>query len=47
MYMARKTTSLSDTQIRKAKSKEKGYKLFDGDGLFVWVSPKGGKLWRG
>lgn len=44
--MARRTIPLSDTQIKKAKPKEKGYKLFDGDGLFLWISPTGGKLWR-
>ena len=44
--MARRTVPLSDTQIKKAKSKEKGYKLFDGDGLFLWISTTGGKLWR-
>ena len=44
--MARRTIPLSDTQIKKAKPKEKGYKLFDGDGLFIWISPTGGKLWR-
>ncbi len=44
--MARRTVPLSDTQIKKAKPREKGYKLFDGDGLFLWISPTGGKLWR-
>ena len=44
--MARRTIPLSDTQIKKAKSREKGYKLFDGDGLFLWISSTGGKLWR-
>ena len=44
--MARRIAPLTDTQIKKAKSKEKGYKLFDGDGLFLWISPTGGKLWR-
>ena len=44
--MARRTIPLSDTQIKKTKPKEKGYKLFDGDGLFLWVSKTGGKLWR-
>jgi len=44
--MARRTIPLSDTQIKNAKPKEKGYKLFDGDGLFLWLSPTGGKLWR-
>ncbi len=44
--MARRTVPLSDTQIKKAKPKEKGYKLFDGNGLFLWISNTGGKLWR-
>jgi integrase len=44
--MARRTIPLSDTQIKKAKPKEKGYKLFDGEGLFLWISTTGGKLWR-
>jgi len=44
--MARKTVPLTDTQIRNAKPKDKGYKLFDGDGLFLWISVKGAKLWR-
>ncbi|MBC2710223.1 MAG: integrase arm-type DNA-binding domain-containing protein [Desulfosarcina sp.] len=37
---------LSDTKIRNAKPKFKQYKLFDGDGLFLLVSPSGGKWWR-
>lgn len=37
---------LSDREIRGAKPREKGYKLFDGDGLFLYVSPAGGKSWR-
>lgn len=37
---------LSDTKIRNAKPKAKQYKLFDGDGLFLLVSPAGGKWWR-
>ena len=38
--------ALSDTKIRNAKPKSKQYKLFDGDGLFLLISPKGGKWWR-
>lgn len=38
--------ALSDTKIRNAKPKSKQYKLFDGDGLFLLVSPGGGKWWR-
>src|ERR1700740_1813354 len=37
---------LSDVQIRKAKAADKPYKLTDGGGLHVYVSPAGGKLWR-
>ncbi len=38
--------SLTDAKIRAAKAKEKAYKLFDGDGLYLEVSPAGGKWWR-
>jgi integrase len=37
---------LSDTKIRGAKPKERPYKLFDGDGLFLIVHPTGGRWWR-
>ncbi len=37
---------LSDTKIRAARPKEKPYKLFDTDGLFLIVHPKGGRWWR-
>lgn len=37
---------LTDTEIRKAKPKEKAYRLSDGTGLYLWVTPAGGKLWR-
>ena len=37
---------LTDTAIRKAKSGEKPIRLFDGGGLYLEVSPAGGKLWR-
>ncbi len=37
---------LPDTRIRNAKPKSKPYKLFDGGGLFLLVSPNGSKLWR-
>ncbi len=44
--MARTITALSDTQIKLAKAKDKDYKLFDGGGLFLFVSKAGGKHWR-
>lgn len=40
------TNSLSDSQCRAAKPREKAYKLFDGHGLFLYVSPAGAKVWR-
>jgi hypothetical protein len=38
--------SLSDVKIRAAKPKGKKFKLFDGAGLYIEVSPTGGKFWR-
>ena len=38
--------SLTDTKARNAKPKNKQFKLFDTDGLFLLVSPAGGKWWR-
>ncbi|HFD92168.1 MAG TPA: DUF4102 domain-containing protein [Gammaproteobacteria bacterium] len=37
---------LSDTAIRNAKPGDKAKKMFDGGGLYLEVSPKGGKWWR-
>jgi hypothetical protein len=37
---------VSDTKIRAAKPKEKPYKLFDAEGLFLIVHPNGGRWWR-
>ena len=37
---------LSDTAIRNAKPGEKPIRMFDGGGLYVEISPAGGKLWR-
>ncbi len=37
---------LTNTAIQKAKPKEKQYKMTDGRGLFLLVSPNGGKWWR-
>jgi integrase len=38
--------ALTDVKVRNAKSGEKQVKLFDGDGLFLLVTPTGGKWWR-
>jgi integrase len=40
------TNKLRDQQCKGAKPAAKGYKLFDGGGLFLFVSPAGGKSWR-
>ena len=37
---------LTDIQIRNAKPKKKIYKLGDGTGLYLQISPSGGKYWR-
>jgi len=44
--MPKRITPLSETRIRTAKSQKKEYKIFDGGGLFLLVTPTGGKLWR-
>lgn len=38
--------ALTDTTIRNAKPGPKPIRLFDGGGLYLEVSPAGGKLWR-
>ena len=38
--------SLTETAIRKAKPATKPQRLFDGGGMYLEVSPAGGKLWR-
>ena len=37
---------LSEVKIRNAKPRDKAFILTDGDGLFLLVTPSGGKLWR-
>ena len=37
---------LTDKQIQNAKARAKLYRLADGEGLHLEVSPPGGKLWR-
>jgi hypothetical protein len=38
--------ALTELQIRNAKPGGKPYKLSDSGGLFLYVTPAGGKLWR-
>jgi hypothetical protein len=37
---------LTEIRIRAAKPKERAYKLFDERGLFMLITPSGGRLWR-
>lgn len=37
---------LNDLRVKNAKPKLKPYKLTDGDGLFIFISTSGSKLWR-
>lgn len=43
--MPRRTLPLTDTELKKAKPQEKPLKLSDGGGLYLLVTPSGGKLW--
>jgi len=40
------TNTLTDARLRKVQPGEKPVKLFDGGGLHLYVSPKGGRAWR-
>ena len=37
---------LTDTAIKKAKPKEKAYKLGDSGGLYLYIMPSGYRSWR-
>jgi len=44
--MPKRIVPLSDFKIRKVRPQQKPVPLFDGGGLFVLVTPTGGRLWR-
>ncbi len=44
--MPKRITPLSEVKIRTTKPRKGPYKLFDGGGLFLLVTPSGGKLWH-
>ncbi len=44
--MPKRITPLSDVKVRTAKPHDTEYKIFDGGGLFLLVTPSGGKLWH-
>ena len=37
--------ALTDKEIQALKPREKKYKVFDGDGLYLLVHPRGCKFW--
>lgn len=44
--MTRATNKLTATAVRNVKPKEKPYKLSDGGGMYLEVTPSGGTYWR-
>ena len=38
--------SLTDTKVRSLKVQKAQYKVTDGEGLHLLITPSGGKLWR-
>lgn len=38
--------AITDNKIKQAKPKDKSYKIFDGNGLYLEVRPNGSKHWR-
>jgi integrase len=44
--MPKRIMPLTDLKIAKTKPQKKPRTLFDGDGLYLLVTPTGGKLWR-
>ena len=37
---------LTENAIREAPVREKQYKIYDGDGMFLLIHPNGSKYWR-
>lgn len=38
--------ALTDTEIKRAKGADEAYRMPDAGGLYLWITPSGGKLWR-
>ncbi len=38
--------TLTNTAVKNAKVREKAYGMSDGEALYLWVTPAGGRLWR-
>lgn len=46
LIMPIKIKPLSEIKVRNAKPQANAYKIFDGGGLYLFVTPSGGKLWH-
>ena len=44
--MPKRISPLSEKNINAVQPTDKVYRLFDGNGLFLLITPQGGKLWR-
>ena len=44
--MPKRIIPITDMKVQKAKPQEKPVSLFDGGGLYLLITPSGGKLWR-
>jgi len=44
--MPKRVLPLTSTNVKNTKPKNSDYKLTDGGGLYLLVTPTGGKLWR-
>lgn len=44
--MHRKINRLSEDAVSAARHEDKIYRLYDGEGLYLHVTPSGGKWWR-
>ena len=44
--MPKRIVPITDPKVKNAKPQAKEYKIFDGGGLYLLVTPTGGKLWR-
>jgi len=44
--MPKRIIPSSEVTVRTSKPQPKEYKIFDGGGLYLLVTPTGGKLWR-
>jgi hypothetical protein len=44
--MPKRIIPLTDMHVSRAKSQKKQVTIFDGGGLFLLITPSGGKLWR-